>query len=257
MITSSNNSKLKNLKLLQQKAKARKEQDVFVTEGVKMFLEAEPDRIKEVYLSESFARKTEYQPYWKNLSVEVVSDEIFAKASDTVTPQGVLCVQKQYHYSLDPILSKKTPLCILLEDIQDPGNLGTILRTAEGAGVDGVILSKGCVDIYNPKTVRATMGSLYRVPFMYTEDLEQTIQTLQQKKVQVYAAHLQGKTYYQNKQFQTGTAFLMGNEGNGLRENTAKLADDYIKIPMEGQLESLNVAVATALLVYEAKRQRS
>lgn len=155
------------------------------------------------------------------------------------------------------LLQKDRPLLVLLEDLQDPGNLGTILRTGEGAGITGVIMSKKTVDIYNPKTIRSTMGSIYRVPFLYVEDMEGTIRILREKGIRVYAAHLRGQDYYSGFSFVEGTAFLIGNEGNGLRRETADLADCYLKIPMEGQVESLNAAIAASLLVYEAHRQRN
>ena len=132
------------------------------------------------------------------------------------------------------------------------------MRTGEGAGIDGMIMSKGCVDIYNPKTIRSTMGSLYRIPFVYTDDLGKTIQELKEKGVHFYAAHLKGTAYYDEVNYATGDGigFLIGNEGHGLKEETADLADQYIKIPMEGQVESLNAAIAASVLMYEAYRQK-
>ena len=256
MITSASNQRVKNLVNLIQKAKARREQDVFITEGVKMFLEADMDRIKEVYVSESFYEKGNAREKIEQCNYEVLSDDLFKKVSDTQTPQGILCVMRQYHYGLDDLFQKENPLFLILEDIQDPGNLGTMVRTAEGAGVDGVIMTKATVDIYNPKTIRSTMGSIYRMPFMYTDDLPGVMKQLQEKKVTLYAAHLKGNSFYHELDFKGGTAFLIGNEGNGLKEETAQAADVYMKIPMQGQVESLNAAVASVILMYEAARQR-
>ena len=112
------------------------------------------------------------------------------------------------------------------------------------------------VDIFNPKTIRATMGSIYRVPFIYIEDIKEILDSLHNAGVKTYAAHLQGKTYYDSFSFREPCAFLIGNEGNGLRKTTADLAGDYLKIPMEGKVESLNAAIAASLLMYEAHRQR-
>ena len=256
MITAVSNQRVKNLVNLIQKSKARREQDVFITEGVKMFLEADKDRIKEVYVSESFYKKGMAGEKLEQCDYEILSDEVFKKVSDTQTPQGVLCVMKQYHYVLEDLLQKENPLLLILEDIQDPGNLGTMVRTAEGAGVDGVIMTKGTVDIYNPKTIRSTMGSVYRMPFFYTEDLLGVMKRLQEANVKLYAAHLKGNRFYHQLDFKGGTAFLIGNEGNGLKEETADAADVYMKIPMEGKVESLNAAVASVILMYEAARQR-
>ena len=257
MITAASNQRVKNLVNLIQKAKARREQDVFITEGIKMFQEAELSRIQEVYVSQTFFEKGKAGEKLNQCNYEVLSDELFRKVSDTQTPQGILCVMKQYHYELKDMTKKENPFLLILEDIQDPGNLGTIVRTAEGAGVQGIIMSKGTVDIYNPKTIRSTMGSVYRMPFFYTEDLISVIKDLQKQNVAVFAAHLQGEKYHYQQDFTKGTAFLIGNEGNGLKEATAQVADSYMKIPMEGQVESLNAAIASAVLMYEAARQRS
>lgn len=256
MITSASNQRVKNLMNLIQKAKARREQDVFITEGIKMFLEAELEKIKEIYVSQSFYEKGMAKEKLEKCDYEVLSDDLFKKVSDTQTPQGVLCVMKQYHYELKDLFQKDNPLFLILEDIQDPGNLGTMVRTAEGAGVDGIIMTKGTVDIYNPKTIRSTMGSIYRMPFLYTEDILTVMKQLQEKDVKLYAAHLKGNQYYHQLDFKGSTAFLIGNEGNGLKEETARAADVYMKIPMQGQVESLNAAVASVILMYEAARQR-
>ena len=256
MITSATNQRVKNLINLIQKAKARRDQDVFITEGVKMFLEADLQRIKEVYVSQSFYEKGNVGEKLKQCNYEILSDEVFKKVSDTQTPQGILCVMKQYHYGLEDLFQREKPLFLILEDIQDPGNLGTMVRTAEGAGVDGIIMTKGTVDIYNPKTIRSTMGSVYRMPFLYVEDLLEVMQILKERGVKLYAAHLKGSQFYHQMNFSESSAFLIGNEGNGLKEETAKAADVYMKIPMQGQVESLNAAVASVILMYEAARQR-
>ena len=269
MITSLGNRGVKSVVHLRERAKVRREQEAFVTEGIRMFLEAPAERIREVYLSESFSRcmdspaRPESDGYLADVkkkltkvSYETVTDEVFKKMADTVTPQGILCVMKMYHHSLEDMMQGEKPLLLLLEDIQDPGNLGTMIRTGEGAGVSGVIMSKDTVDIYNPKTIRSTMGSVYRVPFVYVEDLAQSIAALRQKGIRVYAAHLKGKLWYDEADYAQPSAFLVGNEGNGLTDRIADCADAYIKIPMEGQVESLNAGGASSILLYEALRQR-
>lgn len=256
MITAATNSRIKRLISLNQKAKARRAEDAFVVEGLKMFLEAPADKRREVYVSESFLEKCTCKEVLEETGYEVVSDAVFQKISDTCTPQGILCVVEQLHYSLEQLLQKENPLLLVLENIQDPGNLGTMLRTAEGAGVDGIIMSRDTVDVYNPKIIRATMGSIYRMPFCYVEDLHRTLEELKAAGVCTYAAHLRGTRLHTQMSYTGKTAFLIGNEGNGLREETADLADAYIRIPMEGKVESLNAAIAAAVLMYEAKRQR-
>ena len=255
MITSTSNPQVKNLQQLGRKAKLRNEQDVFLVEGTKMYLEAPAERIRKVYLSQSLYEE-KGESFVKGHDVEILEDRVFAAACDTKTPQGVLCMVQQYHYRLEDLLKKKNPLLMILENLQDPGNLGTILRTAEGAGVDGVILSKESVDIYNPKTIRSTMGSVYRLPFLYVDSIESILPVLKKHHVHTYAAHLKGKGWYDEQSYVGGTAFLIGNEGNGLTDHLSSQADTLIRIPMEGKLESLNAAVASAILMYESYRQR-
>ena len=262
MITSYSNKSVREVIQLNQKAKVRNQQDLFVVEGAKMFAEAPVERIHRVYIAQRAEEDlcSAYEDKLRKLSVEIVADDVFDKMSDTKTPQGILCLVKQFHYEIEEMLTvrnnKKHMLFIVLEDLQDPGNLGTVFRTGEGAGVDGIIMSSQTVDIYNPKTVRSTMGSVYRVPFLYTDDLCGTIRVLQKHDIRVYAAHLDGTGNYDGHDYCHGTAFLVGNEGNGLKRETADCADELIRIPMEGKVESLNAAVASSILLYEAYRQR-
>ena len=256
MITSTANAQVKNLAQLIKKSKARTEQGVYIVEGVKMFLEAPRKEIVKAYISEELYEKGTVNSHLEGISYEILKNDVFNHVADTKTPQGILCVLKQKKYSLEELAAGETPLMLVLENLQDPGNLGTMMRTAEGAGVTGVLLSRGCVDIYNPKTIRSTMGSIYRVPFLYTDDLLADMDKLHEKGIRTYAAHLKGKGYYDEESYQGPTAFLIGNEGNGLSDELSDKAKQYIKIPMEGQLESLNAAVAAAILMYEASRQR-
>lgn len=266
MITSTSNQRVKQIVQWQAKTKARRQDDIFLAEGLKMYEEAPEGQIQEVYLTEALLRNLRSRQEKASVYIEeklektgyeLVAEGVFERMSDTKTPQGILTVLRRPSYDLPQLIQKDRPLLVLLEDLQDPGNLGTILRTGEGAGITGVIMSKKTVDIYNPKTIRSTMGSIYRVPFLYVEDMEGTIRTLREKGIRVYAAHLRGQDYYNGFSFAEGTAFLIGNEGNGLRKETADLADFYLKIPMEGQVESLNAAIAASLLIYEAHRQRN
>lgn len=260
MITSTSNARVKRLVNLKKKRKVREEEDVFLTEGIRMFREVPPELLKEVYVSESFYKKEGEvirQVMKKSQAkLEELSDSVFQYASDTKTPQGILCVVKQKHYTLSEVAQGDSPLLMVLERLQDPGNLGTILRTAEGAGVTGIILSEDCVDLYNPKTIRSTMGSVYRMPFVYVLDLADALENLKGMGIKSYAAHLGGVRDYDEEDYVEPCAFLIGNEGNGLSDEIAGLADTYVKIPMEGQVESLNAAIAASVLMFEAARQR-
>lgn len=260
MITSAANAKIKQVIQWQSKAKERRRDGVYIAEGFKMFEEAPESEILQVYLTQEAYGKMREKPSFlhkiEKTRWEQVSDELFRKMSDTQTPQGILTVLRQPGYGLEELLKGEHPLLLVLEDIQDPGNLGTIFRTGEGAGITGVIMTERTADLFNPKTIRSTMGSVYRVPFLYTADLTDILQKLHERGIHTYAAHLQGETYYDTFSFAEPTAFLIGNEGNGLKKETAQQAEHYLKIPMEGKVESLNAAVAAALLVYEAHRQR-
>ena len=256
MITSTANAQVKNLAQLIKKSKARTEQGVYIVEGIKMFQEAPKNEIVKAYISEELYEKGTLREALEGIPHEILKKEVFDHVADTKTPQGILCIMKQKKYTLEQLTAGECPLLLVLENIQDPGNLGTMMRTAEGAGVTGVLLSRGSVDIYNPKTIRSTMGSIYRVPFLYTDDLMGDMEKLHEKGITTYAAHLKGKGFYDEESYKEPTAFLIGNEGNGLTDELSEKAKQYIKIPMEGQLESLNAAVAAAILMYEASRQR-
>lgn len=258
MITSTSSAQVKHVLLLQKKAKARREYKEFVVEGAKMVSEAPKDRIVKVYMSESFANNS--LAYLSEAGIdesvaETVSDHIFAHMSDTQTPQGVMAIVKMRTTDIEEMLTDNA-LIIGIENLQDPGNLGTIVRMGEGAGVTGIVMSSNTVDMYNPKTIRSTMGSIYRVPVLYTEDFTETLNLLKGNQVRVYAAHLNGEAVYTQPDYTGKTAFLIGNEGNGLTDAATKAADTLIKIPMEGEVESLNAAIACTVLTYEAKRQR-
>ena len=265
MITSTSNQQMKYLSLLLKKSKERKENKVFVVEGTKMVAEAPRRWLRNIYISETYEKNPENRQLIDAFSkeaeeygfiMETVSDSVFKSVSDTQTPQGIMAIVSMPEYSLEQLVQKEKTHLLILESIQDPGNLGTMVRTGEGAGITGVIMNKTTVDLFNPKTIRSTMGSIYRVPFYVTEDLGQTLKELKAKGVALYAAHLKGQHSYDEEDYSKACGFLIGNEGNGLSDTIANQADTYIKIPMEGKVESLNAAISATLLMYEANRQR-
>lgn len=257
MITSTSNQQMKTIVQLNKKAKARRELRAFVVEGAKMVAETPRELLQRVYVSEHFEKEPAGQAFLaqQGIDYEVVSDAVFAHVSDTSTPQGILALVRMPVYTFSDLLRAETPRLLVLEDIQDPGNLGTMFRTGEGAGLSGILMTRGTVDLFAPKTVRATMGSIYRMPYVVTENLPEELEKLRAAGVRTYAAHLRGEAYYDELDLTGSCAFLIGNEGNGLKTETAELADIYLKIPMEGQLESLNAAMAAGILMYEAHRQ--
>lgn len=254
VITSTANEQIKKIIQLKEKSKARKNTGTFTVEGVKMYSEIPEDELVDTFVSESFAK--ENREVLEGKKYQIVSDGVFKKISDTVTPQGILAVVKQKSYTVEQIVARrnKAKSCIVVLDrLQDPGNLGTIVRTGEGAGISGIIMSNACVDIYNPKVIRSTMGSIFRVPFAVVEDLPKAVETLKDNGIVTYAAHLKGELYNSGT-LSNDCALLIGNEAKGLSEEVSNQADKLIKIPMEGKVESLNAAVATAILMYEARR---
>lgn len=276
IISSKDNKKIKYIRSLMEKGSIRKKSKAFVVEGIKLVDEAlEYGKVLEVVCSESLYDEiisgdlsgnhllaendkniTNYVK--KGSSLLVVSDMVFKSMSETKTPQGILAVVEMPDYGLldkgflEQAYTKNGKIKLLvLEDTADPGNLGTIMRTAEAAGVTGVIMGKGTVDIFNPKVVRSTMGSIFRLPFVYVEDVKATIKELKKMGISFYAAHLKGKKSYKDIKYSDKSAILVGNEARGLSNEVAELADNYVIIPMSGKVESLNAAVAAALMMYE------
>ncbi len=257
MITSSANGKVKQVMNLIKKAKARNESGLFVAEGLRIFKEIPREQIDSIFVSESFLKEEERKHLIGGMKYEVLTDEVFQVMSDTKTPQGILALVKQHAYTPEDLTRVPGPaFLMILENIQDPGNLGTIIRAGEGAGITGVLMNSTTADIYNPKVIRSTMGSVFRVPFAYTDNLTDSILQLKKKGIKLYAAHLNGRNNYEKEDYTVDTGFLIGNEANGLTEDTARLADAYIKIPMMGSVESLNAAVAASVLMFETARQR-
>lgn len=254
MITSGSNSQMKQIIKLHKSARERKKTDSYLVEGLRMFLEVPPGQLIKAYATEAFYEA--HRSLFADKPYELVGENVFKGMSDTIAPQGILCVVKKAHWQLEELLETEKPLLIALENIQDPGNLGAIIRTAEGAGAAGIIMSRDTVDVYNSKTVRATMGSIFRVPFVYAEDMVQMAKGLQEAGVHTYAGHLQGTDMYA-EDYTGATAFFIGNEGNGLTNGLAAAVSNRIRIPMKGKVESLNAAAAAAVLMYEAMRQRT
>ncbi len=282
----------KEIKELEKSRKARDAQGLFVVEGKKMFLEAPVESLVCVIAEKDFSEANPKLLERLPGGVPVIADvraERFAGLSDTKTPQGILAVLKKPSIKPEEILRRlseggrgvpdsgeplynieetlrpalkagkpvrKAPLLLFLEDLQDPGNAGTILRTAEAAGVDAVFCTKNTVDYYHPKTIRSTMGSIFRVPQCVVEDVPDFFGTLRKAGIRSFAAHLRGKRAYDEEDYRGGSIFLIGNEGSGLSETAAAGADALIRIPMAGEVESLNAAMAAGILMFEASRQR-
>ena len=232
-------------------------------EGARIFrdtMETAPEYIDSIYVSESFSKDTafmEQEEQLKALDLNrktfFLKDSVFNSISQTVTPQGILCIARKPEYTEEDILDKGEACLLLLENIQDPGNLGTMVRTAEAAGITGIVMSRGCADIFSPKVVRSTMGSIFRVPFLYSGDFYQCLDMIRQRNIDIYAAYLHGGSDYRKVEFGEKYAIMIGNEGNGLTEEAVEKADYRVFIPMKGKIESLNAAVAAAILMYHGE----
>lgn len=250
IISSRSNNKIKYIKELSKKAKKRKDERAFVAEGERLCSEIEKKDLKLIVFSKSYngSLREKFKGFKDTINVE---DDLMDYISSTKTNQGVLAV-----VGFQDMEKPKGDFFIILENLQDPGNLGTIFRTAEAAGVDAVIMNSECADIYSPKVVRSTMGAIFRMPFVISDDILKTIEELKENGIKVYAAHLKGEKYHYEEDYRKGSAFLIGNEGNGLSNELSDASDIYIRIPMKGKTESLNAASAASVLMYEALRQR-
>ncbi len=260
-ITSASGSTVKGLVLLRQKASKRRQSQSFLIEGERLVLDTPEEYIEKIYLTRKAWERIGETLRSRRLEGRTVlfSEEAMEKAADTKAPQGVLAVARQPQYTMEEIVQSrgtKPPLFLLLEDIQDPGNLGTMFRSAEAAGVNGIIMSKGTADVFNPKVVRSTMSALFRMPFVYVPDLTEAMKGLQKCGIALYAASLEGSVPYTEADLRQAAGILIGNEGNGLTAPVQALADGRIRIPMAGRIESLNAAISAGILMYEAARQR-
>lgn len=257
VIESSGNAQIKKIQKLIKNARFRRQERLFVVEGWKMTEEALVRKlVKNLYVSTRVEQSVldRLDEVKADVPMEMIEGKLFDSLSDTVTPQGVLAIVQMPVYERTMLIAEENAKLLCLEDIQDPGNLGTMLRTAEGAGMNGVIMSKGCVDLFNPKVVRSTMGALFRVPYVICDDMTTEVELLKTEGFSMYAAHLQGQHDYTEESYDGRVGILIGNEANGLSDKVSELADKKVKIPMEGELESLNAAVSAALFMYEIHR---
>lgn len=247
-------NKLKRVKTLLEKRNARKKEGRFVVEG--------PRLIEEAGNLISFIVHSENLPLVKKLAEKgvpcyKVSPKQFKELSGVETPQGILAVVRMPEYSLSQMLKGKETLIVFCDGVQDPGNLGTIIRSAAALGASGVLLSKGTVDLYNPKVVRSTMGSLFHLPIIILGDNEETLKQLRENNVKIITTTAKAKKNCFEANLSGSLALVVGNEGAGVEEKMLSTADEEVKIPIPGKAESLNVGMATSILLYEALRQRT
>ncbi|MDI6731583.1 MAG: RNA methyltransferase [Candidatus Margulisbacteria bacterium] len=246
-------AKLRLVKNLFTKKSARKKEKKFVVEGPHLAAEA-VDWIDFVIYAKDQPLLEQLQK--KNISCFKVTQKEYDELSAVETPQGILAVIREQSFGLNAVIKADTPLIVFCINVQDPGNLGTIIRTADAVGASGVILSKGTVDLYNPKVIRSTMGSLFHLPIVQEAEVEAAVAFLKQHKIKLIAADLAGEKSHFALKYNQPMAVLVGNEAAGLPPEIVQLCDEKVKIPMPGKAESLNVGVSAAVILYEALRQR-
>lgn len=259
LISSVQNERVKLWASLQEK-KHRDRLKLFVIEGIHLLKEAiaAKAQIEAIVYDEQRGLPEEiagiqyevesYTEWFKATS------HVMAKCTGTTTPPPIFAVLGKLAED-EAVLYKQEGLVVLLDGVRDPGNVGTIIRSADAVGADAVILGKGCVDLYNPKTVRSTMGSLFHLPIV-EGDLKLYIEKARQQGIQIVGTSLQAQQSCYEYCWQQGSWLVMGSEGSGLSNEIASMVSQNVIIPMEGQSESLNVAMATTVLLYEALRQR-
>jgi len=246
-----NNPLIKESLKLKQK-KYRDELNKFLIEGVRFVEEAIKENFVEYifYSNKILDSKYSYILDWDVKKYEV-NEDVIKELSDTENPQGVVAVCKKRENRAD-----LKDFVVIADGVQDPGNLGTIIRTLDAAGADALIIIKGTVDPYNSKTLRSTMGSIFRVPIVYFDDFEKASDYLKNKGFNIYATSLEAEKLIYDYNFNEKTALVIGNEANGISKEHIDLSTHKIKIPMIGKAESLNAAVASAIVIYEVVRQR-
>jgi len=259
-ITSVQNSRIKNIQKLSAKSKERKEQGLFVIEGARelsLALASLYDFDSVFYCPELFA-ETDYPEMLHTIpprTLYEVSAAVFGKIAYREGSDGILAVAKPKDHSLSSLHLPENPFIIILESVEKPGNLGAILRTADAAGVDALIVCDSLTDVYNPNTIRSSVGCIFTVPVAVSENTE-ALSFLKNKNIRTFAAELQASRWYQDTDFTSSSAIIMGTEADGLSSFWLENADARIKIPMQGKIDSLNVSVSTAVITFEAMRQR-
>lgn len=252
-IQTTRNKNYKYIKSLKQK-KTRMAEKRFTVEGEKSVSDAVKAE-KSIFLiavSESFYNNVSFN-YPHGVRIAVIKDELFNGLCDTVTPQGILAV---INIDIrDEFRADKSKIYIYCDNISDPGNLGTIIRTADAAGAGGVLLSPGCADLYSPKTVRSSMGSFFNID-IWTDVDKNSLESAKQEGFRLYAGALRNdSSIYTEMDYTSPSIIIVGNEANGVSEEILSISE-HIIIPIEGKAESLNAAVAAAVIIYEAVRQR-
>lgn len=255
-VSSASNSLLKRVRQLQSRS-GREKAGAFLIEGEKLFDEAVKHAvdIEAVIVRESFLA-SDYLASKQLERVTVVDDKLFLDLATTETPQGLVAIARFKPWTADALFQGAAPLVVIADRVQDPGNLGTMIRTGLALGATGILLTKGSVDAFNPKVVRSAAGALFALPFLENIVIEDAISQCRNRGLTILAFSADGQRRLSEIELKKPTALLLGNEANGLDENVERSADLVVSIPMAQASESLNVSIANAIVLYEASRQR-
>lgn len=261
-ISSAENAVIKHIKQLSRR-KYRDKHKEYMIEGVRILCDAleNKQKIKYAVFCDALYRAADGENLLNQLAEQGVkvyrtTEKLYGEIAETESPQGIMAILPRKEIGLEQLTKKKGSFFIVIDQVQDPGNLGTIIRTADSAGVDAILLTKGCVDLYNPKTIRATMGSIFHLPILMLEDSQEGISFLKNNQIKILTTSLNAVSYHYEIDYQQNVAIVVGNEANGVSYTWMDSADVLIKIPIQGKAESLNVSVAASIVLYEAVRQR-
>ena len=248
IITSKDNEIIKNIKKLKEK---KYRLDSYIVEGIKMVKEAinENQEIALIAIREDF--KIDFDT--KKIKTVTISNKIFNDISDVKTPQGILAVIKKNQNNQ---IETNSNYILALDSLQDPGNMGTIIRTADSANINQIIINKTTVDPYSPKVIRSTMGAIYRTNIIEVEDLKTTLKEIQSKGFQIITTDLKATQSIYDINYNNKTVVVIGNEANGVSQEILQTADKKVIIPMLGKTESLNASIAASIMIYEYVRQK-
>jgi TrmH family RNA methyltransferase len=259
-IVSAQNNRIKHIQKLISKSKERKEQNLFVIEGARELSLAIVGayELNAVFVCPELFAQTDYPEVLQSIHPTIlfeVSEPVFQKIAYREGSDGILALARPQSHTLSDLHLPENPFIIVLESVEKPGNLGAILRTADAAKADAVLVCDPLTDVYNPNAIRSSVGCVFTVPIAVATNAE-TFSFLKAKQIQIFAAELQASQWYQDTDFTGSSAIVMGTEADGLTDFWLENADARIKIPMRGKIDSLNVSVSTAVITFEAMRQR-
>ena len=260
LITSKDNETIKHIRKLKEK-KYRDEYGEYIVEGIKLINEAigEKQNVKTIIICDNCDKEAINQSSMyevAKLNCVYVDEKVFNTITEVKNPQGILAIiERNNSNEQEAEIDYTQDIIVALDDIQDPGNLGTILRTVDSIGLNQILVSKGTADCYNPKVVRSTMGAIFRIKIIECEDLKQTLKETQKNNFKLVVSSLQTQNSLYDINFDK-KVIIIGNEANGVEPQIQKMADEKIKIPMLGKTESLNASVATGIILYEYVRQK-